>query len=106
VEEEQVDLRALQEEQSQLRSLLNHPGFKLLREFLQAQAKARTESVILTPLNSMDEVPKREYEKGEAAGIIFAEHFVDIRLSDLAETIEDMLEKKESDNAHNDEPGE
>lgn len=96
--EDKRELRDLQEEQSRLRSLKDHPGFKYLQEVLQAQAETRTKAIILAPLASLDDVPNQEYAKGEAAGILFSKEFVDTRLSTLAEEIQDILEKKESGN--------
>lgn len=93
-DEAQREVRDLQEEQSRLRSLTEHTGFKYLREVLQEQVKVRTQAIILTPLNSLDETLHQEYSKGEAAGISLAERFVEIRLTDLAEQIEERLKPK------------
>lgn len=49
----------------------------------------------------MDAVLEQEYKKGEAAGILFARDFVNVRTSDLTEQIEELLkQQKEGDNAN------
>ncbi len=92
--EDQREVRELQEEQSRLRSLLGHSGFTYLKEVLESQAASRTDHIILNPLESMDDVLEQEYKKGEAAGILLACRFAEVRLEDLAEQIEDKLKAK------------
>jgi len=78
-------------------SLLDHSGFTYFKDILHAQYETRTQKIILNPLKSMDEALGQEYEKGEAAGIKFAEEFVSIRLEDLSEQIDELLKGRTKD---------
>lgn len=97
-QEEQVEVRDLQEELSKLRSLKTQTGFFYLMKIAEIQVKERTDQLILSPLATMDAVLGQEYQKGEIAGIKLFVEFTDIRIRDLEEQIETALAGKEQEN--------
>lgn len=92
---EDQELRELQEELSRLSSLQSHAGYAYLLEIAGAQMDARKQQVFLTPLNTMDEVLRQEYAKGEIAGIDLFSKIVDVRIRDLQEEIQERLKDNE-----------
>jgi hypothetical protein len=90
-------LRELQEELSKLSQLRSTAGYDLLVGVLHSQADTRKQSIFLTPLKSLDEVPEQEYKKGEIAGIEFAAKFVDIQIEILRQSIATYTREVESD---------
>lgn len=90
-------LRALQEERSNLSKLLEHPGFVEYLRILEAQIESRRNSIFLKPLKSMDEALEQEYRKGEIAALLLAKELTAIQLREVNEEIEAILtEAKEN----------
>jgi hypothetical protein len=89
------EVRELQEERSRLFSLREHPGYEYLMRIAEAQVTSRQASIMLTPLQSMDEVLRQEYAKGEVSGIALFSRIVDIRIRDLEEQITERLDGTE-----------
>lgn len=109
-DEQQPELRELQEELFRLRELQRNPGYKYLLEIAEAQLETRKQAVFLNPLKSMDEVLEQEYKKGEIQGITLFTQIVETRAKDLEDTILELttneVEKdnerrnEQSDNEH------
>ncbi len=98
------EVRELQEELYSLKKLLQDRTFKLFIEVLEAQVKTRSDTLLLKPLERMDDVLHQEFSKGEIAGLTLAVRFVEIRISDLEEQIDEILnEQRENDNEPSDE---
>ena len=91
MEDLEVRLRALQEERSNLKSLLEHPGWKWLDSLAEQQITNRMPS-ILTRTESLLEVTGSEFDKGEIAGIQLFRQIAGITIQSLEEEIE-QLEK-------------
>ena len=96
--EEELEARAirdLQEERSNLVSLRDHKGYKWLLELAAAQVKGR-EPALFTPLDSILDMPKSEFLKGEISGIRLFMQIVSIRIEILEEEIGRQLEELEN----------
>ena len=77
-----------------LRQLLKSPGWELLVKHAQAQIQTRTDTVILTPLESTGKVTQQEFQKGEIAGMRLL-----IALPEsLIETVKAILDKQQREN--------
>lgn len=85
-------LRELQEELSELNSLVQHRGFKRLLKIGEEQVKARQESILLVPLKSMKDVLPQEYAKGEISGIKLFMELTKIEIGSLEAEIQQILE--------------
>lgn len=89
------EVRELQEELSRLRALQQHPGYEYLMRIAGAQLETRRQQIILTPLQTMDEVLGQEYAKGETSGIELFTKIVEIRVRDLEDEIQERLKEHE-----------
>lgn len=93
-------LRELQEELSELRSLQRTRGYARLMFIAEEQVKARTSNVILNALKCMDDVLEQEYKKGEIAGIQLIMEMTNTHILALESEIESKLnEVKENDSS-------
>jgi hypothetical protein len=88
------EVAELQEEQAKLLQLTRTPGWEYFQEILAAQEKTRSDTVLLTPLRSMDQVLEQEYQKGEIAGIMLSAKLVKARLDDIHERLTELLKPK------------
>ena len=82
-------LRARQEECSNLKSLTEHVGWKRLMEIAEGQIENRLPSVY-TRLNSLDEIPGSEFDKGEISGIKLFQRLPDNFVAELENEINEM----------------
>lgn len=101
MEEVEQGLRELQEERSNLSSLLVHPGFKWLLDFCKQQQTNRQER-LYQPLAKMDSVLEQEFLKGEIVGYSTMEGIVQVQVDLLSEQIEDILKESQHDDQQTD----
>lgn len=92
MENQEVLLRELQEEFSNQQALLENVGWKELMRTADEQIKLRIPSA-LGKLDSLLDVTRSEYEKGEISGIELFKLLPSIRMEALAQDI-DELEKE------------
>ena len=88
--------RALSEELSRLKSLVDHAGWKRLMEIAEGQCKNR-EPGIFAPLENLLEAGKQEFEKGEVAGIRLFMVLPHKRVADVEAELAAMPEEDEDD---------
>lgn len=96
---EAKNLRELQEERSNLRSLQDHPGYKWLLELSESQINARR-SRIFGPLGDFLEVLTQEYAKGEIAGITTFRELVPATIELIDSLIRDKTEENDDELVH------
>jgi hypothetical protein len=85
-QDQEVHLRVAQEEYSNLKSLVDHPGWKLVLEYAKGQIESRSPG-IFTKLENILLVTAQEFEKGEVAGIQLFSKIPGIVIADLEEKI-------------------
>lgn len=90
------ELRELQEEQSDFKSLLEHRGFARFMQVFREQLKHRIDKVTLSPLQNINEVLEQEFCKGEIAGITLVVDLIPARLELIKGEIEEILEELEN----------
>lgn len=91
-------------EAAQLRSLIEHPGWKWAEAQALEQARYRQATVCLSPLKSYDEGPAQEFMKGEAAGLGLFPAIVRARLEQLeleVKRLNDLIELEEANERGN-----
>lgn len=92
-----MPLRELQEALFELKNLRDSRGFKRFLIIAREQSNSRKDTLILTPLKSMDEVLGQEYAKGEVAGIDLMMTITDAEIDSLETEIAELL-KEENEN--------
>lgn len=85
-QDQEVHLRVAQEEYSNLQSLVDHPGWKLVVEYAEGQIESRTPG-IFTKLDNLLEIVGQEFEKGEVSGIMLFKKIPELVIADLEEKI-------------------
>lgn len=90
-------LRDLQEELSNLRSLMTQRGYAYFGELCEKYANVRHQKIYLQPLESVDAVYRQEYEKGTIFGIVLMANAVPARIQELEREIEERLKEEEGD---------
>lgn len=83
---------------SDYKELVETKGWKRLVEIAKAQRFNREQSIILTPLQSMDEAFGQEYKKGEISGIALFMNIPGIEVKKFGE----MLNAEENKDADSD----
>ena len=94
-QDQQVEVRVLQEESSKLQSLKEHAGYAYLMQIAQGQLTQRAGNVLLKALRTMDEVLEQEFQKGEYSGIRLFTEIVDLRIEDLKQQIAERMKEDE-----------
>lgn len=89
MEDVEARLRALQEEQSNLKALIDNLGWKRLMEIADGQLKNRMPSILEKTENFL-ELPGKEYEKGEMAGINLFTRLPGIAIEGLEQDIKQL----------------
>jgi hypothetical protein len=92
VEEVEVRLREAQEALANFTSLIESLGWKRLLEIADGQLKNRMPAA-LSKTENLLELPGKEYEKGEIAGIDLFMRLPDIAIEGLKEDIKELEEK-------------
>ncbi len=105
MEEVEVRLRELQEGLTNLKSLIDHAGWKRLVEIADGQIENRMPSVF-TRLDSLLEVTGSEFDKGEISGIKLFQALPSNYINDLEESISKMEEELEFDDDERERPDE
>jgi hypothetical protein len=90
-DETQPEVRDLQEERFELRGLKSHPGYGRLLKIAEESASLRAAGVLSTPVEGLDGAIRQEYEKGIFYGIQLFRGFVDARIRDLDEQIQERI---------------
>lgn len=78
------------EARHQLNQLVASPGWQLYSLLGGQQIRARTDGIILQPLQGMDAALAQEYAKGEVAGIRLATHLAETMIEAITSTLKDM----------------
>lgn len=86
-------LQALREQLYEWNTLVNNPGWKLLKKLLQAQLDHRLGSIIRKPTAELVDLAVREYERGEAAGLDLAINLCGTETERLKAEIELVLSR-------------
>lgn len=92
----EVRLRELQEEWSDFKSLLEHPGWKYLDEIAKTQITNRYPSA-LGRLDNFLDLPGQEFDKGEISGIELFRRIPSVRVESLEEDIQNLEEQLQYD---------
>lgn len=92
MEEVEVRLREAQEALVNFSSLIDSLGWKRLMEIADGQMKLRMPSVLGKTENLL-ELPGKEYEKGEIAGIELFTRLPEIAIEGLKQDINELEEK-------------
>ena len=92
-------IRALQEEASNFKSLLKHPGWTQLKVYVEQQIETRKRMALdhRVGLNDLGDVFRQEYAKGEMAGIELFAAFPEARLSDVEDQLTPLFEELENE---------
>jgi hypothetical protein len=88
-------VRELQEQLSNLNALLEHRGYRELMRIAEEQDVARVNTLVLTPLKTMDEALEQEYAKGEIGGIRLFKAMIPTMVEQLQADIETELNRSE-----------
>ena len=94
-DEEETQVRDLQEERSRLLSFKQHPGYADLMAIAESQLEVRKQTVFLNPLKSLDETFEQEYMKGEISGIALFKEMVEVQIQSLTDEIDAALKEEE-----------
>lgn len=86
MEDLEAHLRELQEELSNVRTLIDHVGWNELMTFAQEQVKLRTPGV-LGRMNSLFDIVGQEFDKGEISGIHLFCNLPAVRVESLEQDI-------------------
>lgn len=86
----------LVEARHQLRVLVASPGWQLYCLLVGKQIAARTDSIILQPLEALDDSLPQEYAKGEVAAMRLTIAFAETMIETFTSSLEEL---KESGNA-------
>ena len=73
------------------------PGWKELCGVLDAQIHNRRQQYELVPLESLDDVPKAEFAKGEMAALQFARNLPEVLIGTAQEVIDENKEVEQED---------
>ena len=92
MDEVEVRLREAQEALSNFRSLVESVGWQKMKQIADGQLKLRMPSAI-GKMESLLEVPKKEFEKGEIAGIDLFMRLPEIAIEGLINDINELEEK-------------
>lgn len=99
MEEEQqaVDsLEAVQAALVELRQLVKSSGWARLLRVAQEQVDTRTNTLILTPLESMDRMFEQEFKKGEISGIRLFLSLPESAVESLSQQVKEMQDAEET----------
>ena len=72
-----------------LRGLVKSRGWAHLGELLKAQVHNRVQSVVRSPLATLDEAVGKEFMKGEISGIELFQAIPDIEISELEKLLKE-----------------
>jgi hypothetical protein len=78
--------------QTQLKDLVTHPGWSLLRELVHGQVTLRRQSIFSSHIQSLEDAFKLASEKSEIAGLQLAIKLPEILLEDLENDLRLLLE--------------
>lgn len=96
MESREVRLRALQEEVSGIKSLLEHSGWKWLDNVAAQQIENRMPR-LLQKMENLLSITEVEYEKGEVSGIYLFRQLPGITIESLEQEIRELEENIEND---------
>ncbi len=98
MDDQEARLRGLQEELSNVNSLVDHVGWKELMVFAQEQVALRVPGV-LGKMESLFDFPSQEFEKGEIAGIQLFCNLPAVRKESLEQDIGSIEEELDYDSS-------
>lgn len=91
---EQMDMEEVENFASAMRLLRDNEGWKYLRGFFALTSQQISSYISSTPLQSADEVYRREFEKGKAAALMDAARSVESIIESAEQHLESERKKR------------
>lgn len=101
LDDDEMDAKSTRDAIRALKELRDSPGWAILTRVANAQVKARTDAVMLSPRGEMKTEWDHEFKKGEVAGMRFLLELVDNQIETL-DAIKDIDDDRDADDAHAD----
>lgn len=101
IDDDEMDAEATRDAIRALKELRDSPGWAILTRVANAQVKARTDAVMLSPRGEMKTEWDHEFKKGEVAGMRFMLELVENQLEtlDAIKDVEDDRDAHDTDTA-------
>ena len=101
IDDDEMDAEATRDAIRALKELRDSPGWVILTRVANAQVKARTDAVMLSPRGEMKTEWDHEFNKGEVAGMRFMLELVENQLEtlDAIKDVEDDRDAHDTDTA-------
>jgi hypothetical protein len=98
IDDDEMDAEATRDAIRALKELRDSPGWAILTRVANAQVKARTDAVMLSPRGEMKTEWDHEFKKGEVSGMRFLLELVDNQLETL-DAVKDFEDDRDDDTA-------